>query len=78
MFLTSAHAVYRWNAETRERELVAGDPSVPGYDEGHFNNPGALSADAAGNLFVTDRNNHRIRKVTVSSETSRTPRAIED
>lgn len=78
LFLTNANALYRWNAESRERELVAGDPAVPGYDAGHFNNPGPVSVDAAGNLFVTDRNNHRIRKVTASSETSRIPRAIED
>ncbi len=29
-----------------------------------FNNPGGIAADAAGNLYVCDTNNHTVRKVT--------------
>jgi DNA-binding beta-propeller fold protein YncE len=29
-----------------------------------FNNPGYIAVDGSGNLWVTDSDNHRIRKIT--------------
>lgn len=33
-----------------------------------LNNPAGISVDAAGNLFIADRNNHRVRRVDAASK----------
>ncbi|HKR65875.1 MAG TPA: hypothetical protein VJZ00_19245 [Thermoanaerobaculia bacterium] len=49
---------------------LAGNPAVSGgWADGtgsaaRFSRPSAIAADAQGNLYVTDRNNHAIRRVT--------------
>ena len=50
---------------------IAGQ-DTPGYDDGlypgaSFSIPAALTIDTSGNLYVTDRNNHRIRKIVIST-----------
>jgi len=50
---------------------LAGDPGVWGSDDGagasaHFNGPIGVVLDNEGNLFVSDSNNHTIRRITVA------------
>ncbi|MGD1947168.1 MAG: cadherin domain-containing protein [Croceivirga sp.] len=49
--------------------LVAGSITQAGDEDGpanqaRFRNPVAIDIDQAGNLYITDTNNHRIRKIT--------------
>lgn len=49
--------------------LAGGQTGVPGYADGtgsaaQFNAPGPLAVDDAGNVYVADRENHVLRKVT--------------
>jgi hypothetical protein len=49
----------------------AGTADFPGNDDGtgqaaHFSNPTSISADATGNLYVADRGNSLLRKITPS------------
>jgi len=55
--------------------LIAGD-GYPGFIDnatpastGRMNNPAKVSADSAGNIYVGDTANHRIRKITASTNT---------
>lgn len=49
-------------------KTIAGIPGKPGYADGpgnasQFNHPMAIAVDGEGNLIVSDRDNHRIRKI---------------
>ncbi len=49
--------------------VLAGGGTTPGDSLGSlasFNNPRALTVDAAGNVFVADTGNHTVRKITPS------------
>ena len=64
---TGMHKICKVNVTTGATTLVAG--SSAGNTEGtgsaaQFNNPSSIVMDSAGNLFVTDQSNNRIRKVT--------------
>jgi streptogramin lyase len=61
------HKIRRINTITREVTTIAG--SGPGYADGigtaaSFNSPWNLVVDSEDNIFVTDRNNHRIRRIS--------------
>jgi hypothetical protein len=48
---------------------LAGRPEITGFADGtnnvaRFNHPAKVALDSAGNLYVTDRDNHTIREVT--------------
>jgi sugar lactone lactonase YvrE len=67
--VSGQHQVYRVTADGR-MNLIAGN-GTPGFsgDAGpatsaQLNYPMGIAADASGNLFIADYNNHRIRKVT--------------
>jgi len=54
---------------------LAGAPGVPGSADGtgtaaRFSSPNSVALDSAGNAYVADTNNHIIRKVRPSGETS--------
>jgi sugar lactone lactonase YvrE len=54
---------------------VAGAPLVPGDDDGpaataRFRSPWGIAVDATGNLFVTDRQSHTIRRITPAGDVS--------
>ena len=68
--LTSYSAVVRMDATTHVLALVAGT-GLPGYsgDNGpaasaQLNKPSGVALDAAGNLYIADAGNNRIRKVS--------------
>jgi streptogramin lyase len=69
LIFSSGHAIYKMTPDG-ERSILAGS-DVPGYtgDGGdaffaQFNNPGTIWIDATGTIYVNDRANHRIRKLT--------------
>jgi sugar lactone lactonase YvrE len=50
---------------------IAGAPGVPGIADGagaaaRFNNPHSIAIDGSGNLYVTDRGSHTIRRITLA------------
>ena len=66
---SGTHVVWRWNAITRAIARVAGTGQT-GYSgdggaatDARLNDPWGLAVDVAGNLYVADRSNHRVRRV---------------
>ena len=66
------HVVYEMQARLRGGDTLivkAGSKLNPGNVDGQgtavrFNQPRGLAADASGNIYIADYNNHRIRKMT--------------
>lgn len=62
-----------WLINGAKLQLVAGIGSVGYSGDGklatlaQLNDPAGLAVDAAGNLYISDTNNNRIRKVTIST-----------
>jgi len=59
---------------TGEVTILAGSPEVPGSADGtgtaaQFGSLGGLAFDGAGNLFVGDTDNNKIRKVVIATRT---------
>ena len=58
-----------WKVDTtNHKTLLAGSSGLPGSADGqganaHFNHPGGLALDPAGNLVVADTGNHTIRRI---------------
>lgn len=72
---TTYHAVRKVIASSGLIYTVAGGVGgIPGYNgdsqpatDAKVFNPSGMASDAAGNLFIADTSNHRIRKVTAST-----------
>ena len=69
----SQHVVLRVNAANGAMEIFAGtgDEAYGGdggpASEAHLDQPHGLAVDAAGNVYVADWGNHRVRKIDVST-----------
>lgn len=72
---TSSHYILKVNPKTGTSEVFAGAQGATGAQNGpklnaRFNNPEQMVFDDEGNLFVADRGNHCIRKISVTGEVS--------
>ncbi|CAF1481718.1 unnamed protein product [Didymodactylos carnosus] len=56
------HQVMKFNNHSARGEVVAGVPFIPGNSSQHLNGPRDVILDAYGNLYIADRNNHRIQR----------------
>ena len=71
---TGNHTIRRISA-VGEVTTLAGSPGLSGISDGtgsqaRFNTPSGVALDAGGNVFVGDRNNHAIRRVTSAGATT--------
>jgi len=71
LYLTyvNRHAIYTYDILTREHTLFAGTDSRAGWVDGHrlsaeFNQPSQIVVDKDGSIYVADRMNHCIRRIT--------------
>ncbi|OMO78173.1 hypothetical protein CCACVL1_14606 [Corchorus capsularis] len=58
------------SSESQLKRISSGEPK-PGYSDGElgqarFNKPRSFALDAKGNIYVADKDNHVIRKITTS------------
>jgi sugar lactone lactonase YvrE len=68
---TVHHLVWRMKSDGSSATVVAGDPELGGTYQGDggpatsagLNSPAGLTVDAAGNLYIADRDNNVVRKV---------------
>jgi hypothetical protein len=66
---TNRNCIYTYDVETQKHTLYAGKQGVSGWREGdrleaEFNNPEQMAFDAELNIYLADKNNHVIRKIT--------------
>jgi len=69
---TQNHAIRKIVIGTGKVELIAGSATTSGYADGTFssalfNNPGGITTDGKGNLYVADTNNNLIRKIVIAT-----------
>jgi sugar lactone lactonase YvrE len=65
----SRHAIYTFDIKTGEHTLFAGSAGTSGWRDGNrleceFNTPSQLVVDRDGSVYVADRGNHCIRRIT--------------
>lgn len=71
---TAAHCIRKISVQG-EVTTVAGAPGIPGYADGpattaRFNGPRGLVIGADGTVYVADTNNHTIRRISPTGETT--------
>lgn len=67
-----AHSIYKYVLSTGECTLLAGKEKTGGYMDGPFANarfssPQQICMDSEGDIYVADKDNHCIRKLTMST-----------
>jgi len=74
LYLTDSqnHSIRKVAIATGEVTTVAGDYASPGYADGtgtaaRFSDPGGITTDGKGNLYVADSNNHLVRKIVIAT-----------
>ncbi|HEX9048689.1 MAG TPA: hypothetical protein VF988_16805, partial [Verrucomicrobiae bacterium] len=79
---TNNHVIRKVNAGDKKINTIAGTPGVasaePGAENGDggpaleatFNKPSAVAVDAAGNIFIADTGNNRVRKIGLDGNVS--------
>jgi len=65
---TYNHCIRKINLKNRLVTTIAGAPGIPGFADGtqqeaKFNHPSGITVDGAGNLYVSDTLNQKIRKI---------------
>lgn len=65
------HCIYKYNISTDEWDVFAGTGTA-GYLDGYiteaqFNNPCQIAFDPDGDMYISDRNNHCIRKIAMKT-----------
>ena len=71
-YFTGANTVRRYVASTGQVDTLAGVEGTTGSTDGTksaalFDRPKGIAVDGAGNLYVSDTNNHTIRKVVIAT-----------
>jgi gliding motility-associated-like protein len=74
-FISVVFVALRLEASPQDVTTYAGIAGMSGYTDGaalssRFNSPHGVCADKQGNVYVADRYNHRIRKITPSGTVS--------
>jgi sugar lactone lactonase YvrE len=69
------HMIRRITTDGRVDGWVGGSAELSGSSDGNgglarFNYPSGITVDTAGNVYVSDRSNHTIRKITSSGDVS--------
>lgn len=67
-----AHSIYKYVLSTGECTLLAGKEKTGGFMDGpfgsaRFSNPQQICMDSEGDIYVADRDNHCIRKLTMKT-----------
>jgi hypothetical protein len=73
LYLIDGNAVRKINKSTKQLTTIAGQVNASGYVDGlgsaaRFNNPSSLACDTLGNVFIIDKGNNNIRKITASGQ----------
>lgn len=68
----NAHSIYKYVLSTGECTLLAGKEKTGGFMDGpfgsaRFSNPQQICMDSEGDIYVADRDNHCIRKLTMKT-----------
>jgi ABC-type transport system involved in cytochrome c biogenesis ATPase subunit len=60
------HRIMRWTEGVKEGSIIVGKNGY-GKQSNQLHLPTGISFDREGNLYVVDRNNHRVQKFVVDS-----------
>jgi streptogramin lyase len=72
IYFTGRGSVRRFDVQSGQVDTLAGQEGVTGADDGtksaaRFYWPNGIASDGAGNLYISDTQNHTIRKLVIAS-----------